>query len=129
MAAVDAQGTVFTFDGTVIGGMLTYEFFNGVINEVLHKSLSASAAVALPGQPDFGQCVLNLVRDKSDAGQVKLQSSLRNRQTVNCVLTYKDSSTDSFEAFCLLLPIAGSKDSSNPVNASAVVLRISGPIS
>lgn len=129
MSAIDAQGTTFTFDGTAIEGLVSYQFFNGVNREVLHRALSASANVALPGIPDFGQCVLNLYRDQVDPGQVKLQDSLRNRLVKDCVLTYKNGKTDSFSAFCLILPVVGSKDNTNPVNASAVVLRVSGAIS
>lgn len=128
MSAIDAQGTTFTFDGELVGGLLSYQFMNGVVREVLHRALSNPAAIALPGQPDFGQCVLNLLRDKSDAGQLKMQTSLRDRQTADCVLTYADGSSDEFEAFCLILPLAGSKNDSTPVNASACILRISGPI-
>ena len=126
---IDAQATVFTFDGTVVGGILTYNYFAGVVSEVLHQPLNSTAAVALPGLPDFGQCLLNLYRNKADAGQVKIEDSLRNRQIKSCVLTYKDGETDSFDAFCLVLPTAGSKDSSTPVNQSACILRVCGPIS
>lgn len=124
----DAQGTVFVFDGEEVGGLLKYEFFNGVVREALHRSLSSPAGIALPGQPDFGQCVLNLYRDRTDPGQIKMLESLKNRLVVDCVLTYKDGTADSFKAFCLVLPVAGSKDSTTPVNASNVILRVSGQI-
>ena len=126
---IDAQGTTFTFDGTEVGGLLTYVFLAGVVNEVIHKPLNATAAVAIPGLPDFGQCVLNLYRNKADPGQVKLQDSRRNRLIKSCVLTYKDGSVDNFDASCLILPTAGSKDSTTPVNESACILRVCGPIS
>jgi hypothetical protein len=128
MSARDAAKVTVTFDGTPIGGVEAFEFLQGQPREVTFRPHGAPAGIALPGQPDFGRCLLKIYRDKSDAGQGKLQSSLRNRETKTAVVTYPDGSTDTFRAFCLTLPIAGSKGSSNPVGLTICLLRISGPI-
>ena len=129
MAAKDAQVTSIAFGGQEIGGFLSYSILQGVPREVVHRSLSGDSACVLPGQPDHGRCVLKLYRDNSDPGQINLRISLANRQVMTCVITYSDGSTDTFDAFCLLFPIAGSKDSTTPVNTSTVTLRVAGPIS
>ncbi len=128
MDVIDAQGTTFKFDGTEVNGILQYQFFNGVNREVLHRSLSGPANIALPSMPDYGQIALNLYLNNTDAGQLKLRDSLANRQVRECVLLFTDGSLATFWAFTLTLPVAGSKDSTNPINARASVLRISGTI-
>lgn len=129
MTARDAQATTITFDGTEIGGFFSATLFQGVAREVVHRPLSESAACVLPTQPEMGRCVVNLYYDESDAGQAKLRSSLINREVRTAVVTYSDGSTDTFQAFTLLFPISGSKDSSTPVSTSQVTLRVSGTIS
>lgn len=125
----DANATIVTFDGTEIGGIESFEIEQGQPRELNFRPTRAAAGVALPGQPDHGRCILKLYRDKSDPGQIKLQASLRDRQVKTCVVTYKGGSTDTFQAFTLLLPTAGSRGATTPVNLSNCVLRISGPIS
>lgn len=128
MSAIDAAGTTFTFDGTAVGGIEAYQFIQGEPRAIKFRAINANAAVALPGQPDFGRCMLKLYRDKADAGQIKLQSSLRSRQVVTCVITYKDGTSDTFKGFCLTLPVAGSKGSATPANLSSCLIQISGEI-
>lgn len=128
MSAIDAAGTTFTFDGTTVGGIESYEFLRGEARVIKFRPVAASAAIALPGQPDFDRCVLKLNRDFSDAGQAKLQNSLRMRQVRTCVVTYKDGTTNTFNAFCILLPVVGSKGMATPVNLTTCQLQISGPI-
>lgn len=128
MSTIDASGTTFTFDGTVVGGIEAYEFMQGQPRDIAFRPHAAPAGVALPGQPDFGRCLLKLYRDKSDPGQAKLRASLLNRETKTCVLTYKNGQTETFKAFCLSLPVAGSKGATTPVHLANCYLRISGPI-
>lgn len=129
MTVRDAQATQITFDGTAVGGFVSANLFQGVAREVVHRPLNSDTTCVLAGQPDHGRCVITVYRDDADAGQVKLRSSLANREVRTAVVTYSDGSTDTFDAFTLLFPITGSKDSSSPVNQSVITLRVAGPIS
>ena len=129
MSSIDAKDTTFTFDGVVVQGILSYEFVQGQTQPILFKAISAPAAIAVPGQPDHGSCLLKLYRDTMDPGQQRLFASLQFRMTAPCVVTYANGSTQSFEAFCTSMPVTGSKAVDTPVNLSSCALRISGPIS
>lgn len=127
MTAQSAEGVTFTFAGQTIGGVLSWDVVSGQPREAVHRPLNARAVTTLPGMPDYGTCVLNLIRDRSDAGQIALLNSLKNRTKHTLTITYASGQADSFEAFCQVLPVAGSRTSQTPVNSSAVRIRLSGP--
>jgi hypothetical protein len=126
---VSADGAVFTFGGVVVGGLESWEFLQGQSAEVLHRPLNSNVTHAYPGLADFGSCVLNLYRDKTDPGQARMLASLQNRVVETCVLTHKDGTTETFQGFCQTLPVGGSVGSSKPVNVGSARIRISGPVS
>lgn len=121
----NAQITTFTFAGSVIGGIESWELQTGQIREAVHRPLNGPPA-AYPTQPDFGQVILNLYRDTTDAGQAQLLSSLKSRARYTMVVTHPGGATDTFTAFTLIYPIRGSRSSSTPISTIRCVLRISG---
>lgn len=125
----DAKSTTFTFGGVAIGGVESYSTMEGRVQESTYRPLDGSPPVSFPSTPDFGQCVLNLYADYSDAGQVALRSSLRNRTRATMVITHPDGTTETFTAFTLLFPSRGSKGAGIPVELTRCVLRVSGTIS
>ena len=129
MAAVDAQGTTFTIDGTAIGGVDSYELLQGEPREATMHFLKAGAAPASrPLDPDYGRCTLNLIRDKNDAGQIILAASLASRTRHTFAINYDDGTSDTFYGCTLQLPTRGSKSADTPVNLSRCVIRINGAI-
>ena len=128
MGAERADVVSVTFDGTVIGGLVRHELIEGEARTATFRPLNGPP-VARPLQPDHGRCYLDLVRNHADAGQIKLQNSLRNRTRSTVVITYDGGSTDTFSAFCLSLPSRGSKNQDAPVNTTRATLRIDGAIS
>lgn len=128
MSAVDAQNTTITIDGTAIGGIDRFELLQGEPREATMRFLNGSAPASRPVTPDYGRCTLELIRDKTDPGQILLASSLANRTRHTFVVTYDDGQTDTFNGFTLQLPTRGSKGQDVPVNLSRCVIRINGAI-
>lgn len=125
MAIQDAKSTTFTFAGATIGGVVSFDLFQGQVRESTFRPLSGEPT-SIPGPPDFGQCLLNLNYDPDDVGQAALISSLRNRTRHTLVVTHADGSTDTCTAFTLLFPVRGSKDAGTPIVSTRCLLRVSG---
>lgn len=125
MSTQDAKSTTFTFAGSTIGGVESFDLFQGQAKESTFRPLSGEPT-SMPGKPDFGQCLLNLYYDETDAGQAALSASLRNRTRHTLVVTHADGSTDTCTAFTLLFPVRGSKGSDNPIVTTRCLLRVSG---
>lgn len=123
----NAAATTFTFDGTEVGGVESWQLLQGQVREAVHRPLDGASA-ARPLEPDYGQCILNLYRDRSDAGQTKLVDSLANLSRHTMVITHEDGSTDTFTAFTVLFPEQGSRSSGTPISLTRCVLRVDGRI-
>ena len=127
--AESAKGVTFTFNGQTIGGVESFSVFEGQIRETTFRPLDGTAPVSHPLPPDFGQCVLNLYYDESDAGQAAILSSLRSATKHTMVITRPSGSTETFSAFCVQFPSRGSKSPGTPATLSRVVLRVDGWVS
>ncbi|PHS13471.1 MAG: hypothetical protein COA78_06960 [Blastopirellula sp.] len=127
MAAIDSEGTVITFDGVAISGIERYDVMAGTPRFITFRPLNG-APTESPLEPEFGQCVLDLIRDKADPGQAKLLASYKNKTKATMIVTAKDGTTDTFTAFCVLLPMSGSKNPDAPINTARAILRIDGAI-
>lgn len=122
-----AKSTTFSFGGTDIGGVESFSLLEGQVRAATFRPLSGPPS-AHPSYPDYGQCVLNLYRSDSDAGQAALLSSLRNRTRATMIVTHPDGTTDTFTAFTMMFPTRGSKSSGQPVELTRCVLRVSGAV-
>ncbi len=127
MAAQDAKSVAISFAGAVVGGVESFDLFQGQVQETTYRPLNG-APVSHPGSPDFGQCLLNLYYDADDAGQAALLSSLRGRTRHTLIVTHADGSTDTCTAFVLLFPVRGSKSAGTPIVTTRCLLRISGNV-
>ena len=127
---LNAKDTVFRMDGVVVGGVVTYQFFQGEPQEAIHRPLSGSP-ISLPGgEPDYGTCQLRLGYDETDAGQAKLFDSYRNHTVYDCDVTWSNGNTQSFKAYTQTMSIAGTKATAGDTSlASPVLLRICGLVS
>jgi hypothetical protein len=122
-----AKKVTITIANVTIGGLESWELQPGQVRESTFRPLNG-APVARPGFPDYGSMVLNLYRDAADNGQELLRDSLRNRETRTFVITHGNGEIDTFQGFCVLFPIRGSKSSATPITLTRCVVRISGSI-
>jgi len=123
----NAKGATFTFGGIDVGGVESFSLLEGQVRAATFRPLSGPPS-AHPSYPDYGQCVLNLYRSESDAGQAALLSSLRNRTRATMVVTHPSGEAETFTAFTLMFPTRGSKSSGQPVELTRCVLRVSGAV-
>jgi len=135
----NAKQVTITYDGTAIGGLVTWNLFQGRPREATFRPLDGTEPVSRPLPPEYGTCVLRLYYDPEDAGQQKLIESLRNRTTATMVITHPEtgggpgpgpgggsSATDTFTAFCERFPLQGSVNQETPIQSVSVTMRISG---
>ena len=129
MAAIQSQGTSFTFnDGTaaqVVGGIKSYSGFDGSSEEIDTTTLASTAKEFQVGLEDFGNISLDINVDHSDVGQEAMRTAKTAGATRECVITLKDSTTGTFNAFVVSFPQDGE---TSGVDAASVNLRITGAV-
>ena len=121
---VNADGTEFTLDGIVVGGIDDYTVIDGVTGDVEHAPLNGPREFR-PRTADYGQLRLRMYRDPSDPGQQKMEAARANRQVMTGVITLIDGTTRTFPCYVKQLPLmAGSIIGVGQVTA---VLKVAGP--
>ena len=130
MAAIQSQGTTFTFADAVpaaqtVGGIKTYSGFDGSSEEIDTTTLSSTAKEFQVGLEDFGNFTLELNYDTADAGQAAMLAAKTAGATRECVLTLSDSSIATFNAFVVTFPLNGG---TSEVDTSSVNLRVTGAV-
>jgi len=121
---VNADGTQFTFDGVVVGGIDDYTVIDGVTGDVEHAPMNGPRQF-FPAMPDFGQLRLRMYRDTNDAGQQRMEQARANRQRVTGVITLIDGTTRTFPCYVKQLPLMSG--SINGVGQVTAVLKVAGP--
>lgn len=121
---VNADGTTFTFDGVVVGGIEDYSVLDGVTPDVEHKSLK-NPAQYFPGFPEYGQLRLRMYREPSDPGQQRMEQARANRERVTGVITLIDGTTRSFPCYVKQLPLMSGNI--NGVGQVTAILKVAGP--
>lgn len=122
---LDAQGTVFTFNGSVVGKIAQYTFADGTVEDIEFQDMTTAGVRFFPGKPEYGQLTLTLYRDTSDAGQEAIAAGISGQLRVPCTLKLKDGRMISFTGYGKQLPISGLIDN---VNTSNVIIKITGDI-
>lgn len=123
---IDAQGMTLTVNGETVGGIESYDIYNGDTPPIEHNKLDGSGREFFPGVPNYGDLILNAYIDPSDAGQQELESTRTNRTRVTCVLTPRGGTAQSFLGFARIMPIIGENVG---VQTSRIVVKVAGPIS
>lgn len=122
---IDGQSTTMTFDGEVVGGVITYTFSDADSREVAHRPLASDYTKWLPGQVSYGTVRLSCYRSDSDAGQAAILSSRDTRAVKQAVITLADGTVKSFPAYARSIPTTAGIEG---VNTGTIVLRIAGRI-
>ena len=123
---IDAQGLTFYCNGQLVGGIQSYQVFDGNTTPIEHNKLDGSGREKFPGVPNYGSIVLNILRDYADPGQIELEKTRTNRVRVTCVLTPKGGSAHTFPGFARVMPIIGNN---NGVTTSRCIVEVAGPVS
>ena len=130
MAAIQSQGTTFTFEDAVpaaqtVAGIKSYSGFDGSSEEIDVTTLASTAKEYQVGLEDFGNLSLEIVVDHSDAGQEAMRAAKTAGATRECVLTLKDLTTATFDAFVVTFPQGGE---TSGIDTASVNLRITGAV-
>lgn len=129
MGAINAQGTVFTFEDGVpvaqtIGGVQSF----GLSSTSPEREITTLASTAVErklGLPDNGTLTLNVLYDRADVGQAALIDAAANNQTRECVMTLSDGKIATFQATPKTPPIDTDADDDLK---STIELVVSGAI-
>lgn len=129
MAAIDAQGTTFTFEDAVpvaqtIGGVQSFSVSASKPEREI-TTLASTAVERKLGLPDNGTLTLEVLYDRSDAGQAALIDADNSNATRQCVMTLSDGKIATFQATPKTPPIDGGADDDLK---SSIELVISGAI-
>jgi len=126
-SAIETQGIMFSWNGELVGKIISFTGPGGSANVIDTTSLESSAKQKMMGLPDEGQFTfeVNLIPD--DAGQIELRQDRAARALGECILmlTDDDNTALEFKAYCLGFSISGSVD--NVVRAS-ITLEITGDV-
>ena len=130
MAAIQSQGTTFSFTddlaaAQIVGGIKNYSGFDGSSEEIDVTTLASTAKEFQVGLEDFGNISLELNVDHSDVGQEAMRAARTVGATRECVLTLKDLSVGTFNAFVVSFPQDGE---TSGVDTASVNLRITGSV-
>ena len=130
MAAIQSQGTTFSFAddlaaAQIVGGIKNYSGFDGSSEEIDVTTLASTAKEFQVGLEDFGNISLELNVDHADVGQEAMRAARTDGATRECVLTLKDLSVGTFNAFVVSFPQDGE---TSGVDTASVNLRITGSV-
>jgi len=125
MAIIDGQGTVFTFNGVVVGGIVRYSTVDGITPDVPHNPLSTGEREFLPGLPDFGTVSVFLMRDFTDPGQIEMESARAVGLKVLSTLQFSNGTKIQFRSYVKKLPIVGDD---NGLGTADAVIKIAGKV-
>jgi len=104
MAALDAQGAVFTFDDDMgspvtVGGIKSFSGFDGEASDIDITTLASTSKEFRQGLQDFGNFSIDVNRDPNDPGQIELDAAKAAQDTRECVLTLASGDIATFQAY------------------------------
>lgn len=123
MAVLDAQNTTFYFNSVKVGGIKSFETFNGQAADINISTFDSTAHEFRQGLQDFGTLTLDLMRDPSDVGQIEIKNALSNQATVPCTLNLDNGTIYTFYAYAKQISLAGAVDD---VIKGSAILKITG---
>ncbi len=128
----DATGLAYTSGGTAtpveytkVGGLKTFDGFDGAADELDTTDLDSTAKEFIPGLRDEGKFGFEAKVLKADAGQQALRAARAGGTIVPIKLTLPDTSVASFNVFVKTMPASGGV---NAVLMGKIETRITGPV-
>ena len=123
---VTGLGTAIEADGITVGGVQSFRFATGQARDVVHRPLGSTTPYVLPGQVDFDTVSMQAYRQPDDPGQQRLFHAFRDREMLDCVISFPGGLEWSFKAFVRSFP---QEASLRGVQQTPIVLRINGGLS
>jgi hypothetical protein len=122
------QGTTFTFNSVVIGGVVSLKGLgSGKATEIDVTTLASAAKEYRQGLQDFGGFTLSVVRSPDDLGQIACQTAKAAQldETMVIVLPSGTLATATFTCFCTELSTDIDKDG---IVMGEIAFRITGAV-
>jgi len=123
--AITSKDTTITFNAQAIGEVNSIGGPGGTAPIIDVSHLGSAAVAKLLGLPDEGQCTLECNYVSADVGQVACRTARASGSDEAVVITLSDSSTLSFDAFCLGFAIASGVNKQVTVT---ITLEITGAV-
>lgn len=130
--AISAQGTKFEIGGTgsptaftEIGGVKTWNGFDGQAQEIDTSCLQSTEKEFILGLPDPGNLQLDININDDDAGQIALQQARADQTLRNFRITLRNGKIRNFQGYVRSTPEQGGVDQAV---VGSVGIRISGPV-
>ena len=130
MAAITANTTTFSYDGTAIADIVSISAPSISIATIDTTSIADIYRTFLGGTIDSGEMSLEVQYDPTSTRGAELEASWEATATVapvakECVITFSDSSTYTFNAILTGMQVTAAMDS---VVTASVTLKVSGAI-
>lgn len=130
MAAITANTTTFSYDGTAIADIVSISAPSISIATIDTTSIADIYRTFLGGTIDSGEMSLEVQYDPNSTSGAELEASWEATATVapvakECVITFSDSSTYTFNAILTGMQVTAAMDS---VVTASVTLKVSGAI-
>ena len=130
MAAITANTTTFSYDGTAIADIVSISAPSISIATIDTTSIADIYRTFLGGTIDSGEMSLEVQYDPNSTSGAELEASWEATATVapvakECVITFSDSSTYTFNAILTGMQVTAAMDS---VVTASVTLNVSGAI-
>ena len=130
MASITANTTTFSYDGTAIADIVSISAPSISIATIDTTSIADIYRTFLGGTIDSGEMSLEVQYDPNSTSGAELEASLEATATVapvakECVITFSDSSTYTFNAILTGMQVTAAMDS---VVTASVTLKVSGAI-
>ena len=130
MAAITANTTTFSYDGTAILDIVSISAPSVSIATIDTTSIADIYRTFLGGTIDSGEMSLEVQYDPNSTSGAELEASWEATATVaptakECVITFSDSSTYTFNAILTGMQVTAAMDS---VVTASVTLKVTGAI-
>lgn len=125
MAAINAQGAVFTFNAITVGGVIGFSGFDGAASDIDVTTLASTAKEFRQGLQDFGNFTIDINRDPTDVGQVAMEVAKAAQDIETCVLTLESGDIATFSAYVKSISADGAVDG---ILTGQAVLKITGSV-
>ena len=130
MAAITANTTTLSYDGTAIADIVSISAPSISIATIDTTSIADIYRTFLGGTIDSGEMSLEVQYDPNSTSGAELEASWEATATVapvakECVITFSDSSTYTFNAILTGMQVTAAMDS---VVTASVTLKVSGAI-
>lgn len=130
MAAITANTTTFSYDGTAIADIVSISAPSVSIATIDTTSIADIYRTFLGGTIDSGEMSLEVQYDPNSTSGAELEASWEATATVaptskECIITFSDSSTYTFDAILTGMQATAAIDS---VVTASVTLKVTGAI-